>query len=795
MIFSLANMTECATVYAELPLTSHDSIRVLSITKKGSYSDDEGVLNGELRVIQLNEDPEFDALSIARPEKGALKIRKIRCHGHEVYISDNCHDALANLQRHKRTLTIFVPTVCVDQDSESEKEHHVALARKLYSAAKNTYIWLGDGSPATDEAINLFSAGRGLRHIFYKNGDPSSGQTKWLISVYMRLLVYPWVLSRPTEDSLRLNTHAGKSVSSLRSLTQLLDSSWTSCIWTLQDVVLATSPIVIHGDCHILWIDFATTILYLYQVRAYDKVTAYDKDLRVKLELWVELIICKDHINARRDFHVKGSSRGVLTRCVQLLDDIMRIHRKGLGNTFYVFMLFLWSWGTPFWTYFSNHLNVLAPHFIKVSPEYIFYIGTGIYLMKIHDYLSLGNYSLYSQYIVSELASVEESYLHTKFVPAVLQRRTSEPQDLYHATRGILESLLRRGLPSVRTARDANRELAMNLLEVTGSLNLIEKAAESSMRSPCWVVEQPRNRTRIFSNLAHIGSLDATFMSKRPKGVVMNRPRLQPPESLVVDGVHLHTITSIHALQPTKTEYKIFEHEIHLDNYWIMHDLIAASNKKVGTCYERVAHVDHTISPMSTLSSIVTPELILFLDSVWRYKASTDLNAVDLVAYVKHFIPGKDDVDMSPIFATPVEACPWPASWPDPVIRLFRVHMEMTRLIRELEFTFFRASIRSDYVGPLWSWINTDCYGICTKYAEIGDEIVLIEGLPVPFIMRPFGNKYGLVSLAYVFNMMQGQAWEFIDKLGRKPVYVHNRQHQITIVDFCKGITKTNTDP
>lgn len=757
-------MASFGSLYKSLPLTTQDSVRVLCITKKGVSLHEDLVC--ELRTVKLADNPEFDAISCA--PGGTSSGRKLQCNGHEVQISDNAYAALAQLQNVKRNLTVWFPSVCVDQSSESERQHHAALASKLYSTAQNTYIWLGVDSSTTIEAMTFMSASRGLRHVFYKQGDSALGLVQKPIWIFLRLFVYPYILTLPKND-VCLNTRTGRARTTRANLTELLSSSWCTSTESLRDAVLATNPILVHSNHYIPWVDFATTLVYLYHT------TAYDFHLRVKLEYWLEIIFAKDHVNAQQNFDIKGSSRGPLTKCAQALREVSTISRRvdvasswisTLLSLAIIILVFKTTW---------------MPHFVQ-GHQIALLLGYALFVFRrpFSHILPDRNESL-SRF--SRVTPLRDDYALENLCSAISSRcGGNNSRDSYHAVKGILEVLLKRDLPFVNNQKDADRELTVGLLEATGSLGIILKAAQSSTGSPSWAPNWADNAKHVLDHSKRTKDLNATLVSNRPRGMVVNRPTLELPEALVVSGVHLHKVTQTYTLQSTEREYYASEHEIHLNNYWIMHDLVIASNTKAkeGSVEgAKLSYVTHTTR--SQLSGFITPELIILLNSVWAYRTATELTEEDLVAYVKHFIPGKDDVDVSAMLTTPTAANPL-LSWPESVRKLFRVHMVVCRAIRKFDLIFFRASIPSDYAGPLWSWIDKDCMGICTNLAKVGDEIVLVEGLPIPFIMRPAGGKYSLVSLAYVFNMMQGQAWQYKDVSGGKPAYVHNRQHQITII-------------
>jgi len=66
-------------------------------------------------------------------------------------IRDNCFSALWHLRRKFPTdFTIWIDAVCIDQTLTEEKEQQIPLMGDIYSIADVTFVWLGEGSEASD---------------------------------------------------------------------------------------------------------------------------------------------------------------------------------------------------------------------------------------------------------------------------------------------------------------------------------------------------------------------------------------------------------------------------------------------------------------------------------------------------------------------------------------------------------------------------------------------------------------------------------------------------------------------
>jgi Heterokaryon incompatibility protein (HET) len=127
-------------------------------------------LTGNLRVARLDDFPSFAPLSYVWGSK-ALPSHTITCSPEAPYevkleITKNCYNALCSIRNQFRAVTIWVDSICINQEDEEEKLGQISLMHDIYSQAKSTYIWLGDGNEQSDRTIenlkNLSSLARRL---------------------------------------------------------------------------------------------------------------------------------------------------------------------------------------------------------------------------------------------------------------------------------------------------------------------------------------------------------------------------------------------------------------------------------------------------------------------------------------------------------------------------------------------------------------------------------------------------------------------------------------------------------
>ncbi|KAI8656255.1 HET domain-containing protein [Fusarium sp. Ph1] len=146
-----------------LPCTPDSKfIRVLRIAKPVNPNDQEIICN--IKTINIAQDTSVAALSYVWGISPTF-TKAIRCNGNIVAVGTNCWSALWHLRNGYYSddpgvsggsldiMTIWVDSICIDQQDVKEKESQLRLMADIYSLARQVYVWLGEGSPESDAAI------------------------------------------------------------------------------------------------------------------------------------------------------------------------------------------------------------------------------------------------------------------------------------------------------------------------------------------------------------------------------------------------------------------------------------------------------------------------------------------------------------------------------------------------------------------------------------------------------------------------------------------------------------------
>jgi hypothetical protein len=70
-------------------------------------------------------------------------------------ITKICYDALCQIRNRFGAVTIWVDSICINQEDEKEKVSQIPLMQDIYSQAESAYIWLGNGNDRSDHAVDF----------------------------------------------------------------------------------------------------------------------------------------------------------------------------------------------------------------------------------------------------------------------------------------------------------------------------------------------------------------------------------------------------------------------------------------------------------------------------------------------------------------------------------------------------------------------------------------------------------------------------------------------------------------
>ncbi|KAK4450946.1 heterokaryon incompatibility protein, partial [Podospora aff. communis PSN243] len=196
------------------PLQGAEWLRLLRIRR-----DADGDISGELKNFYLASEslPHFFTFSYAWGE--STNKRAIKLQGQPFNVLDSVYPLLG-LVCDDASFTpeswLWIDSICINQDDVDERGFQVSLMGKIYRRSTKTIVWLGEGTPETDQGMD-----------------------------FMHMLA-------AENAAIRLNNERSRRVPAnlneaekWKALAAVLDRTWWRRLWTLQEFIIAP-----HSDIH-----------------------------------------------------------------------------------------------------------------------------------------------------------------------------------------------------------------------------------------------------------------------------------------------------------------------------------------------------------------------------------------------------------------------------------------------------------------------------------------------------------------------------------------------------------------
>jgi hypothetical protein len=149
---------ETSCLYSELPIyhpgsgqSSAHKTEIRLIELMPAYMGDGLLCN--MRCVNLDTKPQFLALSYTWG--GNAKTHSIQMRGFSIPVTINLYQALLQLRKPLQSIVLWVDALCINQESLQETNYQVTQMQKIYTAAQEVIIWLGNGTSSSDHAMDL----------------------------------------------------------------------------------------------------------------------------------------------------------------------------------------------------------------------------------------------------------------------------------------------------------------------------------------------------------------------------------------------------------------------------------------------------------------------------------------------------------------------------------------------------------------------------------------------------------------------------------------------------------------
>ncbi|KAH7370541.1 heterokaryon incompatibility protein-domain-containing protein [Rhexocercosporidium sp. MPI-PUGE-AT-0058] len=156
--------------------------------------------------------------------------------GRPFNITPNLHLALTHLRSPRTETRLWADSLSIDQSSTSERNLHVSHMREIYSAARETLIFLGEGTPGSDALLHAIR-------------DASSA-----------------ILRATTRNAVLkclMRASGMRKHELIHEAERILWRGYWKRIWIVQEIIVSENPTVQCGSAKIGWEVFCQALIAL----------------------------------------------------------------------------------------------------------------------------------------------------------------------------------------------------------------------------------------------------------------------------------------------------------------------------------------------------------------------------------------------------------------------------------------------------------------------------------------------------------------------------------------------------
>jgi hypothetical protein len=213
---------ESDNMWTETRFRKGHGIRLLRLHGGASISPLQG------RLILSDGKETYEALSYGGgPIEGSSTITIFSAGStYKLAIKPNLEAALRHLRFAERYRLLWIDVICINQEDNQERNHHIQRMGSIFNTASNVCIWLGTADNQTGLA---FESIRNLEHTYDLNVDTEEEDTR----------------------------------TALDAIINLLERRWFTRRWAIQEVALAKRATLYCGNDSIPWAEFVDAISLL----------------------------------------------------------------------------------------------------------------------------------------------------------------------------------------------------------------------------------------------------------------------------------------------------------------------------------------------------------------------------------------------------------------------------------------------------------------------------------------------------------------------------------------------------
>ncbi|KAL7941125.1 heterokaryon incompatibility domain-containing protein [Trichoderma barbatum] len=201
----------------------------------------------------------FDALSYVWG--GPAVTNEIACNNRRRKVGRNLYDALERLRLPDQDRVLWIDALCINQSDNKEKTQQVRLMGEIYSKARRVLIWLGNHESVEEGISKLASRPSDEKHVDWTPLKPLF--TSPLFIQAQAFLIWLGFESAVNLGVAKLGQPQSSKQFDWASLVPAVQSPWFTRVWCIQELILASNPLIVTRDSMIPWDKFAKAVLEL----------------------------------------------------------------------------------------------------------------------------------------------------------------------------------------------------------------------------------------------------------------------------------------------------------------------------------------------------------------------------------------------------------------------------------------------------------------------------------------------------------------------------------------------------
>jgi len=229
-----------ARPYQYAPLIASRQIRLLEV----SYGRDPKNFICELVPVSL-DDLLIQYLAVSYTWGDPEHYSTVTFSNHEMLnITKSVSIILDTMFVKNKCIYVWIDSICINQNDIEERSIQIRLMNEIYSKAQQVLICLGESTLESNRAIDFIIPLRGATEEASRAAEDPS------------FVPHKLIFSKGGFDD---------SSSSWIALSNLLNRSWFTRIWVVQEVAVAINPIFICGNRAVAWDDLASVSYLIYE--------------------------------------------------------------------------------------------------------------------------------------------------------------------------------------------------------------------------------------------------------------------------------------------------------------------------------------------------------------------------------------------------------------------------------------------------------------------------------------------------------------------------------------------------